>query len=222
MPSEGAFKHGTRARYVAGCRCGRCTHANTLAYHDREARAKEAAMLLTGPARTETHCVGVDGAPCPRGTKLRKDSTGNLCMKCRRLLVWNGTVDAKPARKHIRELSKRGVGYKSVAEAACVSINVIAKIMDGRRKRVRSNTSNRILEVDTGAIADHALVDAKPVWDMVLRLMNKHDFTKGQISARIGQGGRALQLGRNKVTARNAHKIKQLLRDAEGDFLKRG
>lgn len=219
LPPASRYKHGTRARYVAGCRCRPCTHSNTVAYHERMALAKEAALEL-GAERTESHCVGINDEPCPHGTKLRKDSTGNVCNKCRSKLVWNGLVDAKPARDHLKVLSNAGVGYKSVADAACISYTVMSKIMSGKKTTIRANTEKAILGVDTGAMADHGLVDAQPVWTMVRRLIRTHGYTRGQISKKIGQGGRALQLGKKRVTARNAMKILKLLRDADGDSLR--
>ena len=54
---------------------------------------------------------------------------------------------------------------------------------------------------------------------MVRRLMRQHGFTKGEIATRIGLGGRRLQLGRQRVTARNAHRIAKLLADADGTNL---
>lgn len=182
-------------------------------------RAKAAALEL-GAERTETHCIGIHGRPCPHNTKLRKDSTGNVCGKCRHLLVWNGLVDAHRTKEHLKRLSHAGVGYKTVADAACVSATVLADVMTGRKKKIRAKTERAVLEVDEEARADHSLVDAKPIWAMITRLKKEHGFTKAEISKRIGQDGRALQLGKSKMTARNAMKIVKLLRDAEGDFLK--
>jgi hypothetical protein len=211
------FEHGTRARYVAGCRCDACRAANVAAYHERADRARAAAAEL-GP-KTETHCVGVHGEPCPRRTKLRLSSTGNLCAECRRRLVWNGFVAADRARAHLQALSRAGVGRRAVAEATDISESLLQKIRRGLREKIRAKTERLILDVDVGAAADNALVDAGPVWAMVRRLMRQHGFTKAKISARIGQGGRALQLGRRRVTARNAHRIAKLLADADGAFL---
>jgi hypothetical protein len=51
--------------------------------------------------------------------------------------------------------------------------------------------------------------------------MKTHGFTKAEISRRIGQNGRSLQLGSRRVTARNAYKVRKLYLDAEGAFLRR-
>jgi hypothetical protein len=209
-----AFKHGTRARYVAGCRCRPCTYANTESVKKRDAEAKKAAAAL-GP-RTETHCVGAEGEPCPKGTKLRKDSTGNYCAKCRLKLEWNGLVPANHARRHMRWLSKQGVGYKSIAATTDLAESTLFEILKGKRTQIRSETAQLILDVDTSAIADHALVDAAGAWAAISRLMQFHGYTKARISKEIGQGGRALQLGKKKILAKTAMKIQRLIDDADG------
>lgn len=239
LPKPEAFKHGTRARYVTGCRCRPCTHANVLVYYEREAAAKAAALELdqvdggpspqawTAPDGTKKvriykrACPGINGEPCPHGSHLRKDSTGGICGRCRSKLVWNGLVPAKAARHHIVILSNRGVGYKSVADAACVSVTVVYKIMSGKKKRIRAKTSRSILEVDTDAIADHALVNAKPVWKMIDILVRKHGFTHATIAQRLGYARPLLQFGKKKVLAKTKLKVARLLADANGDFLRR-
>jgi len=221
MPT--AFRHGTRARYNTGCRCRPCTHANLALYHDREARAKQAAMLEAGPARTATHCVGVKGEPCPHNTRLRKDSTGNICMRCRKKLVWNGLVPAKAARHHLKILSGRGIGYKAVADAACISTSVMFKIVSGKRKNIRVSTEIKILEVDNGARFDNSYVDARPTHRMIAKLINDHGYTKTSLAKLLGSKSKtpAIQLHRDRVTVRNAAKVKKVFDDAEGNNLGR-
>lgn len=218
MPPVERYRHGTRARYVAGCRCRPCTHANVVAYHEREAAARAAAAEL-GTERTETHCVGVEGDPCPHGTKLRSDSTGNICHRCRKRLVWNGLVPTNRARRHLRLLSKHGIGRRAVHDATDISDTVLHDIKTGRKKRIRRNTERLILAVDAGVVADGALVDAAPVWRMIEKLRERHGYALSEIARRLGQKGPRLQLGARRVTARNALKIEKLLRDADGDIL---
>lgn len=165
--------------------------------------------------------MGVSGAACPRSIKLRVSSAGNLCMLCRRLLVRNGLVPAKAARHHVLILSNAGVGYKQVADAASVSRTVLSKIVNGTRKTIRATTEKAILEVDRGAMADGALVDAGPVWKMIDKLIKQHGFTRGAIAQRLGCKKLALQIGKKQVTARTAFKVKKLHDDAEGVFLRR-
>ena len=49
MPPPERFGHGTRSRYVCGCRCSPCRAANTKAYHERQARAKALAAEQAAP-----------------------------------------------------------------------------------------------------------------------------------------------------------------------------
>lgn len=235
LPSAESFAHGTRARYVTGCRCRPCKDANVAAYHEREARSKAAAADLsfppvpvekswTGPdgtVRTRVYkngCPGHDGRGCPHKAHLRKDSCG-VCARCRLRLADNSLVDAAAARRHLRMLSKRGVGRYSVHAATDVATSIIDLIRTGKRRQIRRRTEQLILAVDETCVADGAYVDATDVWRMVERLVNFHGYTKAAISKRIGQSGRALQLGKRRVTARNALAIRKMLADADGDFL---
>ena len=215
MPAAANLRHGTRGRYTSGCRCDDCKAAHLAYWHERRKQADEAALEL-GP-RTGTHCVGVDG-PCPKGVKLTKASIGNYCETCKLKLIWNGLVPAKPARRHMLMLSKRGIGRRSVGAATDISDSILSKIIRGERKQIMKRTADAILLVDKNAISDHGLINAAPTWERIRRLI-QHGYTKARISKEIGQGGRALQLGKKKVTAKSAEKIKRLLSQADGDFL---
>jgi hypothetical protein len=124
---------------------------------------------------------------------------------------WNGLVGVRPARRHLQALSRRGVGYKTVAIASDVSRTVIADILSGSKKQVRARTAKRILAVTPDAIADHALVPAKRTWQLVGRL-RKEGFTKAAIAQRIGHKMPALQIGKERVLARTALAVEKLYR----------
>jgi len=124
---------------------------------------------------------------------------------------WNGLVSAARARAHLLALSKRGVGRRSVRAACDVAESVLQAVRSGRKKQIRARTEKAILAVDAGAIAGGALVSARRTWRLVAELVEE-GFTKAEISRRIGQGGRALQLGRERVTVENAHKVAKLYR----------
>lgn len=205
--------HGTRSRYVVGCRCSECRAANTAAYHEREARARVAAASIA--PSTDGLCPGIDGQSCPRSTRLRSDST-TVCARCRQRLVWNGLVDAKPARKHLRSLSRRGVGYKTVADASDTAKTTLQKIMSGEKKRIRKRTSDAILEVDLEAVADHGLVPAGPTWEMLRRLQTEW-LTAGALAQELGCQKPALQIGRTRVLARTEMKVRRLYERVFGD-----
>lgn len=230
MPGPERFPHGTRARYTSGCRCGKCRGANRKAYHERQRRAKELAAQIMTPAAPSPQkwttpsgeqkvriykraCPGVGGRPCATSSHLRKDSKGGVCGKCRLKLDWNGLVDAARARRHLRRLSRLGVGRRSVRAACDVGDTTLQRIITGQKQRIRARTERRILEVDAEAVADHGLVDAAETWRLVEELL-RHDFTEAGLARLLGSKAKypSLQLGRRKVTAKNAQKVRRLHR----------
>ncbi len=229
LPSKSFTKvvrHGMRSCYVRGCRCNPCREANRLAYHARQRRAVAAALELpaptegiaqafTGPDGTvrlrfyKHACPGVNGRPCPKRAHLRRDSKGGCCEACRLQLVWNGLVDAAPVRAHLKALSTMGVGYKSVATAADVSRTTLAKILAGRRSKIRMLAAARVLAVDRDARADHSLVRAGRTWSLIGRLLDE-GFSKAAIARRLGARTPALQIGRQRVLAKTALRVSRL------------
>ncbi len=228
LPPPERFPHGTRSRYVSGCRCGACRGSNTAYYHDRQRRAKELAAEIDKPPkpreqtwtapdgskRTRVYrraCPGIGRRPCPIRAHLRKDSKGGVCCVCRERLVWNGLVSAKRARTHLGELSAAGVGYKAAGIACDVGHTVIAEIISGRKRKIRQSTETRILSVTGEAIADHALVDAAPTWALLEELIAR-GFTRAELARRLGFTTLALQFRRGKVLARTALAVERLYR----------
>jgi hypothetical protein len=235
LPDAAAYPHGKRARYVTGCRCRPCTASNSARYRARAALALErlADIERRTPARevvrtwrpTEgaapaqrRYRSGCPGSPglelCPYGSYLRKDSKGGICGRCRELLVWNGLVDARRARRHLRGLSSRGVGRDAVAAAADVGVTTIAAITSGRKIRIRAEVERRLLGVDEKARADASLVDAALTWRMIARLcdVERVGFTPATLAKRLGYKCPALQFGKRKVLARTALKIERFYR----------
>lgn len=228
LPPAEHYPHGTRARYVAGCRCGECKKANKVAYHELQRRAIEAAQEIetppvpvgqvwTAPDGTKKvrqykrACPGVNGAPCPKHSHLRKDSKGGVCGYCRLQLVWNGLVAAEPVRKHLLKLSRRGIGYKAVAAACDVSKTNLMKILNGTKTLVRKSTADRVLAVDRGAIADHSLVPAARTWKIVRRLLEE-GFTRSSLAKRLGYKSPALQFRKDFVLASTEAKLLRFYR----------
>lgn len=163
-------EHGTRLRYIGGCRCVECRKANA-AYERRRSLAR-----AQGKA--------------------------------------NPIVDAKEARLHIRKLSKKGVGYRAVAQAAGVARGVVADIKSGRKPRCRAMTVRAILAVTESAAAPRALVDAEPTRRRIRELLAE-GFTKRQLARRFGMKSPALQFpleGTERITAKNAAKVERLWR----------
>ncbi len=199
-------EHGTRARYVRdACRCAPCRAANTQYARDRADLARAAAAALP----RASHCT------C--GRKLRSHSTGSLCGECRPHLIFNGLVDARPARDHMRRLSAAGVGYKAVAAASDVAPVVLWAVNTGRKRHIRRDTERRILEIDERAKSDGAKVDARPT-RALLRDLLAEGYTKGRIARMLGSATPALQIGtRDQVTLRTAAKVARLHRQHIGE-----
>lgn len=217
MPAADRFTHGTRARYVCGCRCAPCRAANTLYARDCAARAKaratEAASSAGAPRRP---CAGVAGAPCPFATRLRKDSTGDLCAKCRVRRAFAGLVSSDAARAHLLQLAAVGVGKRAVHDACDVPMSMLHEIRLGRKPHIRVETERRILEVDAGAIADHATVPAGETWRMLGELLAL-GIPKYRLARLLGsQANRSrpsLQIRPGRVLAKTEQRVRRLHRE---------
>ena len=159
--------HGTRLKYMGGCKCMLCRAANSR-YETERAVARK---------------------------------NGD----------WNGIVDARAARRHILKLSKAGVGYKSVADAASVAHTVVAEIRAGRRLRIRQRTEHSILAVTKTAYAGGALIDADPTWKKIDTLLDE-GFTKSELARRLGSKTPAIQFSHFEVTAKTAARVDRFYR----------
>lgn len=162
------------------------------------------------------------GAHRAHGERLRY-MAGCRCFYCRRASSdyerqrgiarrngdWNGIVDATKARQHMLELRRQGVGRRAVQASTDVANSVLSEIVTGRKRRIRARTERLILAVTIQQAADGAHVNAHRTWVQIHQLLGQ-GFTKARISAEIGQAGRALQLGRTRVTVRNAEAINRL------------
>lgn len=229
LPPKEAYEHGTRARYVAGCKCDKCRKANVAVYHDRQQRSKEAALdreilppvAITrtwegpkGEIKTRTYengCPGVNSKPCSTESTIRKDSTGGICGGCRGKLVWNGLVPTKPARLHLAWLSRNGVGRRASAAASDVANTVLADITSKKKKKIRNSTEKAILDVDLSCASDGAWTPSKKSWDLISK-MRKLGMTRTEIARKLGSKAKvpALQIGEEMVLVSTAHKIKKL------------
>lgn len=162
----------------------------------------------------------------PHGTRARYVAGRCRCMLCRaansRYSVYRDharrqagderqIVSAARARAHIVTLSKKGVGYKTVADVANVAETIVFAIRSGRRKQVRKNTATAILSVTAALIADRALVDAGPTWEIIRGLI-EDGYSKTQLAAWLGSKAKvpALQIGALKCTAAMALRVEKL------------
>lgn len=167
--------HGTRIRYMGGCKCVPCKAAASRYETDRLAKRK----------------AGLS----------------------------NGITTAAPARRRILYLSRRGVGRRAVCAAARISRTVYSKIRSSRRANCREETVRRILAVSLDSAFAGAYVDARPTWRRVVAL-REAGWSKAAIAFATGHVVGALQIGRDRVTKRNADRIRRLhdlFRDGEVD-----
>lgn len=216
MTRAAQAEHGTRSKYVTGCRCSECRAANAAYGKARWLRLGRATLALPAPPARPERCPGVDGRPCPNGRSLRGDSSrAGLCAVCARTAVADRLVPADRARAHLRDLRRRGVGLQAVADASDVSPSVLLDIRQGRADKIRASTERRLLSVDEGALADGALVPAGPTLRAIDRLIREHGYDKAAIAERAGLNRRLQFLGKH-VLARTAMRVRKLLREAEG------
>lgn len=180
--------------------------------------------------------IGELSASRPHGDRL-KYMSGCRCVPCRaansnyetmraaarRRGEWNGIVDATSARRHLRKLSKRGIGRDTVSDLTGIANSSIDKIRTGSQKNLRAMNEKAILAIGLDDILNDAqIVDAAKTWERI-RWMLREGFTKTEIARRLGCKTRALQLGRKQITARNAMRVERLynmLRAGDPDFEK--
>lgn len=123
----------------------------------------------------------------------------------------NGIVSAEKARAHMKALSEKGVGRRSVRAACDVADSVLSDIITGRKVNIRAGTERAILAVTVAAAGDGALVCAKHTWKLLDQLI-ADGYTKRNLAARLGSKSNipSLQLKRDFVTVRNAHLVERL------------
>lgn len=158
----------------------------------------------------------------PHGVRARY-SSGCRCDACRaantayerqraRHRVYHGPdvlVSARRARRHLRALSRRGVGRRAVGAACDVGETTLERIKNGTKTQIRRSTEAKILSVDAQAMADSVPVDAGPTWKLLNELIDK-GWPKAELARRLGYKVPALQVGKKQVLLKTAHKVKLL------------
>lgn len=159
------------------------------------------------------------GTGKPHGVRIRYMS-GCHCMLCRaansryeteRALArkagdWNGIVPADRARKHLRSLSRQGIGRRLVSEISGSATSTIQAIKAGRKTCIRARTERAILAVDREARSGGTLVPAEPTWKRIDELIEE-GFIETELAGRLGYKCRKLQFARHQVTARTEQKV---------------
>ena len=82
-------------------------------------------------------------------------------------------VDATEAREHLLWLSSVGVGRRTVHEHAGVSISQIAKIAQGKTRKVHPETADRILAIGAHKRPGAALIDPTRARNQVADIKRK-------------------------------------------------
>lgn len=157
----------------------------------------------------------------PHGTRI-KYKGGCRCLPCksvnsryeserrqaRKNKQWNGLVSAEAARRHILELSASGIGYKTVADASGAAPSIVFKIRSGEKKQIRAESERKILSVTKDAVCGKTIISAQKTWRQIRWLLSE-GFTKSELARRLGYKNRALQVGKERVTAANAMKVEK-------------
>ena len=159
----------------------------------------------------------------PHGTRACYVSTKCRCAACRAAnAAYYHTVKARGrlvrsarARRHLAELSRQGVGYKSVAAASDVAKGLLREIMAGARGLIREETERRILAVDRGAAADHAIVDGRRTHRAIAQML-RMGLTKTEVAQRLGYQVPALQI-KPDVIARTEARVLRLLAEVRAE-----
>lgn len=122
---------------------------------------------------------------------------------------WNGIVSADKARRHIKKLSRLGVGRRAINAATDIADSIIFEIRAGKRKNIRARTERLILGVTTDIRGDASLVPAKPTWVLIDQLLAA-GHTKSEIAFGLGRKTPALQINKTQVTLRTEAAVKRL------------
>lgn len=159
---------------------------------------------------TEPGCVPGRGCRCDECR-----AANNAYERERRRRTTPPYVGANEVRRHVEFLNANGVGLKTIAKRSGVAHGTLWKLVygvpgRGPSKRCRRETRDRILAVSPADVADGGKVPAGPTWQSVETLLAR-GWTKAGIGRAIGQDGRALQLGTEFVSGRNARAVAALL-----------
>lgn len=122
---------------------------------------------------------------------------------------WAPSEMLEEVRQHLANLRRLGVGYKTVARAAGMSVSNVDRIRRGTRVRIRPETAARILAVTSSARAAHSIVDAGPTWVLIDRLLAA-GYRRYEIARWLGNESPALQLSRDRILERHARRIREI------------
>lgn len=157
----------------------------------------------------------VEGCHCPPCTEANRVYGLRYERSWRSPDVWGETtnlVSAEPVRQHLLKLRDAGVGRRQVERLTGLGESCVYDIARGETKRVRPETADLILAVSENELAPSSLVDAAPTWKLVDEMVRK-GIRKYRIAHALGNKRPALQLGKTRITKRQADAIEQLYED---------
>jgi len=137
--------------------------------------------------------------------------------------VWMPYVPATRARRHLLDLRRQGIGYKTVASVTGLSPSAVGKILwptryrgMGRSQRIRRQTEQKILAFRPEHAAGGQKVDPTVTWQMLDDLIAR-GFTRTWIAQQVtSPNARSLQIKRTLVRASTARRVELLYRSLEG------
>jgi hypothetical protein len=120
-------------------------------------------------------------------------------------------VSTEPARLHIHDLGRQGMGYLAVAFGAGVNHNIVWGIRQGLRPQARYGTVQRILDVDLSGARNGTRIPAGPTWQILDRLI-ADGYTRMQLSRWLGSQSKfpSIQIPRGFCTTENASRVERL------------
>jgi hypothetical protein len=138
-------------------------------------------------------------------------ATYNKILERRRLKGIETLFDNTEAREHLRWLSGKGVGLRTVQERSGIGRTTLQSILSGRARRSRAETIAAILAVGTHVRAPGGLVDARPTWQL-LEDMLRYGYTQGYLAKRLGATYHrpVLQISRDMVLQSTADAVAEL------------
>jgi hypothetical protein len=100
--------------------------------------------------------------------------------------AWKPRRSAEAARKHLRRLSRFGIGIRTVSEVTGIATSTLLGYKTERRRHISETNETLILNVTRDARIDRTRVDARRTRRMVKALLIE-GFTRQELAKRMGR-----------------------------------
>lgn len=166
-------------------------------------------------------CPGIDGKPCRWGNHLNNKSTLHknlpICVRClEELMKGECLVSPDAARTHLLRLKAAGLGRRAIADTVGLSYTIVDEIGQGKAKRIRKDTEERILSMRPEELPDGAHISATRSMRLIQEMLD-FGLTREAISSKLlGHPVQSLQLKEHLTVAR-AREIRRLHREVFAD-----